>query len=89
MLTRLSKNVVCVKDIPSNLIEEAFFILKDTNEMGDSKGDNKREKIAMIEINDMVDEYTRKIKSENEKQKISRIKLKNKLMKIQPISPSC
>ena len=28
MITNTNKNIICVKDIPSNIIEEAIFILK-------------------------------------------------------------
>ena len=80
MITRLSKNVVCIKDIPSNLIEEAFFILK-TNGKVESK-EPKRKEIIMNEIDELIQEYSVKFQAEKEQKRKDDIAQKNKLRKI-------
>lgn len=54
-----NKKVICVKDIPSNLIEEAIFILKtdDENEK-DTKVKESRKKIILSETEDFMKKYT-------------------------------
>ncbi len=84
MLTRLSKDVICVKDIQSNLIEEAFFILK-SNGLEEMDTNNKRRDIAMLEIGDLIEDYSTKLKIENEqyrKETERKVKMKNTKMKI-------
>ena len=84
MLTRLSKDVICVKDIQSNLIEEAFFILKN-NGLEEMDTNNKRRDIAMLEIGDLIEDYSTKLKIENEqyrKETERKVKMKNTKMKI-------
>ena len=54
MISNLSKNVICVKELPSNLIEEAFFILKMSENKLDDKYEKKRKEIIMAEINEIV-----------------------------------
>ncbi len=69
MISNLNKNVICIKDIPSNLIEEAFFVLKiNKNELDESK-ESKRKIIIMNEINEIIKEYSGKFQIEKEKQK--------------------
>ncbi len=86
MLAKLGKNVVCIKNIPSNLIEEAFFILKDIDESDEIEYGGKRRELALKEIDEMTDEYTKTIKVEIEKERERVMKLKNKLLKIKIIS---
>lgn len=85
MITRINKNVICIKDIPSNLIEEAIFILKsnDSKEKGFSiKAKNKD--IVMSEVNEIIKDCSNKLEVErenakarekNEKDKLKRIKI--------------
>ena len=55
MNTHTNKKVVCVKDIPSNLIEEAIFILK-SDVIEDKRG--IRKEIILKETEDLVREYS-------------------------------
>ncbi len=54
MTTNTSKNIICVKDIPSNIIEEAIFILKP--DVDESYVDIRKE-IAKDEVEEFVGEY--------------------------------
>lgn len=81
MITRLSKNVVCIKDIPSNLIEEAFFILKTSYREDDAK-DKRKKEIVMSEVDDLIKEYSGKFQKEKEQATSEDIVNKNKLKKI-------
>lgn len=67
MITRINKNVISIKDIPSNLIEEAIFILKtsDTNEKGLTVK-NKNKDIIMTEINEIIKDCSNKLEIEHE-----------------------
>lgn len=59
MNTSINKKVICVKDIPSNLIEEAIFILKSdvvTNE--NKKTELIRKEIILKETEDFLKEYS-------------------------------
>lgn len=55
MNTHTNKKVICVKDIPSNLIEEAIFILK-SDVVEDKKG--TRKEIILKETEELVREYS-------------------------------
>lgn len=83
MNTHTNKKVVCIKDIPSNLIEEAIFILKsDVVDSKNSKTILSRKEIINKEAENLVNEYSEEFENfekENsyEKNKISgEIKLK-------------
>lgn len=59
MNTHTNKKVVCVKDIPSNLIEEAIFILKTDNiDSKDPKIKSIRKEIIQKETEELVNEYS-------------------------------
>ena len=59
MNTHTNKKVICVKDIPSNLIEEAIFILKtDGIEENNSKLKFARKDIILKETEELVKEYS-------------------------------
>lgn len=68
MITNVNKKVICIKDIPSNIIEEAFFILKtDVNKT--EKLSEKRREIVTKEAENFLKEYIveiQKDKSEDE-----------------------
>lgn len=53
-----NKKVICVKDIPSNLIEEAIFILKSDDEIENKKTKESRKQIILRETEDFVKKYT-------------------------------
>ena len=58
MNTSTNRKVVYVKDIPSNLIEEAIFILKSDIEESDNKKINiTRNEIILRETEELVKEY--------------------------------
>lgn len=58
MNTSTNRKVVYIKDIPSNLIEEAIFILKsDREETDDKKLNMMRNEIILRETEDLVKEY--------------------------------
>lgn len=85
MITRINKNVICIKDIPSNLIEEAIFILKTSN--GKEKSftiKSKNKDIIMSEVNEIIkdcsnkleiEQETAKIQEKNDREKLKRIKV--------------
>lgn len=85
MITRINKNVICIKDIPSNLIEEAIFILKTNN--GKEKSfsiKSKNKDIIMSEVNEIIkdcsdkleiERETAKMQERNERAKLKRIKV--------------
>lgn len=54
MTSNTNKNVICVKDIPSNIIEEAIFILK---EDVDEDTVDIRKEIARDEAEEFLSEY--------------------------------
>lgn len=67
MITRINKNVISIKDIPSNLIEEAIFILKTNEDNG--KGltvKNKNKDIIMTEVNEIIKDCSNKLEMEHE-----------------------
>lgn len=47
------KNIIILKDIPSNLIEEAIIILKDNN----AKDKKKKEEYSREEATNIIKEY--------------------------------
>lgn len=53
-----NKKVICVRDIPSNLIEEAIFILKSDDEIANKKTKESRKQIILRETEDFVKKYT-------------------------------
>lgn len=70
MNTHTNKKVVCIKDIPSNLIEEAIFILKsDGSDIQSQKLKSTRKEIILKETEELVSEYSNefeKMEYENE-----------------------
>ena len=82
MNTHLNKKVICVKDIPSNLIEEAIFILKsDVIDAKNKKVENIRKEIILKETEDFVNEYSNEfskseVEEENKNETYKNLKLK-------------
>ena len=78
MVIRMGKKIVCIKEIPSNLIEEAIFILKsDVIENQDNKYEGQTKEILLDEAEHIVAEYVSKLQNkkslniiENKKQMI-------------------
>ena len=70
MIMNLGKKIICVKDIPSNIIEEAIFILKsNVVENKNTKLEMRTKEIILDEAEGIVDEYLEKIQDEKNKQK--------------------
>ncbi|MBQ6860317.1 MAG: hypothetical protein IJO08_01565 [Clostridia bacterium] len=68
MITNTNKNIICVKDIPSNIIEEAIFILKPNV---DEESVDMRKEIAREEAEEFLGEYVfdlENLQRENKKQ---------------------
>ena len=61
----MGKKIICVKDIPSNLIEEAIFILK-PNAVENKKVtiEEKFKEIVLGETEDITNEYINRIQEE-------------------------
>ena len=66
VITHINKNVVCIKDIPSNLIEEAIFILKTGTEGIDKKWKKSKNEIIVQESNDLIDDFMISFKKKKE-----------------------
>lgn len=87
------KNMVVLKNLPSNLIEEAFVVLKDNVKVhkeelaGNKKGENK-EKVknskdyVIKEAENIVSEYISKIERKEFKVSKEKIKLEEKCKKL-------
>ena len=87
------KNMVVLKNLPSNLIEEAFVVLKDNVKVhkeelaGNKKGENK-EKVknnkdyVIKEAENIVSEYISKIERKEFKVSKEKVKLEEKCKKL-------
>ena len=65
MIMNLGKKIICVKDIPSNIIEEAIFILKSNIvDNKNTKFEMRTKEIILDEAEEIVDEYLEKIQEE-------------------------
>lgn len=85
MITNTNKNVICIKNIPSNLIEEAIFILKNDDVLENEKTKKKRKEIAECEAEIFLNEYINDISQHNvdcDEKKIKKIKMKTILISI-------
>ena len=65
MIINSDKKVICVKDIPSNIIEEAIFVLKNNNYENEELEDSSKE-IILTEAEDIIEEYIEKMNEEKE-----------------------
>ena len=55
MIMHVGKKIICMKDIPSNLIEEAIFILKpNVTQKENDKFENKTKEIILDEAEYIV-----------------------------------
>ena len=62
MVTKMTKNVLLVQDVPSNLIEEVILILKTE----DKKINNKTREILIGEANEIINNCSKKLECEYE-----------------------
>lgn len=60
MVTRVDKNILLLKEIPSNLIEEVILILK----TDDKKMKNKTRELIMNEANEIIQDCSLKLQNE-------------------------
>ena len=78
MIMNVGKKIICMKDIPSNLIEEAIFILKpNVTQKENDKFENKTKEIILDEAEYIVEQYAMKLnetKHEDDFEKISKTK---------------
>lgn len=84
MITRANKNVVCIRDIPSNLIEEAIFILK-PNVKGEEKNaeiKRKSKEIIIKEAEEIINEYVSTAEREHELNRQNEREKRRKIKKI-------
>ena len=83
MITNVNKKVICVKDIPSNIIEEAIFILKtDVTKNQNEKIQKKRKEIITKEAESFLKDYIIQVQrdiDENDEQNDFK-KLKTKII---------
>lgn len=69
MIMHSDKRVVCVKDIPSNIIDEAIFILKENIvENQEEESEEKNREIILSEAEEIVNEYISKMQYETEEE---------------------
>lgn len=67
MILHSDKKVICVRDIPSNIIDEAIFILKENViENEEEETDERTKEIILKEAEDIVEEYVNKIEYEED-----------------------
>ena len=65
MIMNLGKRIICIKEIPSNLIDEAIFILKpNAVEKKNNALEEKTKQIIMNEAQDITNEYVNTIQHE-------------------------
>jgi len=78
MIIKSDKKIVCVKDIPSNIIDEAIFILKE-NVIDNSTQENEERcnEILLNEAEEIVEEYMNKIKGEGNEEEIVYVETTN------------
>ena len=82
MIMHLGKKVICIRDIPSNIVEEAIFILKsNVVENKNSKLEARTKEIILEEAEDIVDEYIEKIQEEKDAQRQAKDERINQIKK--------
>lgn len=83
MITRINKNVICIKDIPSNLIEEAIFILKDKDDNHNNLiVKHKTKDIIIDEAQEIIKDCSNKLERDDENNKREIQKQIDKLRRI-------
>jgi len=68
MIINSDKKIICVKDIPSNLIDEAIFILKPNMIEKKEENEEKSQEVLLLEAEDIVEEYLGKMNIENDEE---------------------
>lgn len=67
MIIHSGKRVICVKEIPSNMIEEAIFILKPSMVEKENEEEQLRSKeMILTEAEDIVEEYVQRLQEGEE-----------------------
>lgn len=79
------KNIIVLKDLPSNIIEEAFVVvrqnLKIDNIKPKDKSDSKKENYIIEEAQMVIDDYLKNLENTNEQKQIAKIEEKYKKLK--------
>ena len=100
MNTGSLKNIVILKDLPSNLVEEAIIFLKENQKLKKPElidVENKKQNIDKLEKEDtknyivkeaqmLISEYITKIENKNKQEGISYKKLKRKYKNLKKLS---
>ena len=69
MIMHVGKKIICMKDIPSNLIEEAIFILKpNVTQKENDKFENKTKEIILDEAEYIVEQYAIKLNEKKDEE---------------------
>lgn len=66
MILHSDKKVVCVRDIPSNIFEEAIFILKENVLENEEENEERTKEIILREAEDIVEEYNYQLQCDEE-----------------------
>lgn len=84
MIMHMGKKIICLKDIPSNLIEEAIFILKpNATEKENDEFENKTKDIILDEAEYIVEKYIEKLDEKNDARNLKELsKLKKEAIYI-------
>ena len=81
MILNSNKKVICIREIPSNVIEEAIFILKENvMETEEDETYGRTKDIILKEAEEIVEEYISKVEYEGEEDDEG-YQIKNKSLK--------
>lgn len=81
------KNIIILKDLPSNIVEEAFVFIKPNLKVKEYIQKNPsnvgvKKDYIMEEAESVIKDYIKKVDNKSEKNNIDKIKKKYKTMKI-------
>ncbi len=86
MQTNKANNVIFLKNTESNIIEEAFLILKENVKINDFKDNKENKKIDVLkEAESLINEKIKESNLKFEKFKIEKLEKKIKILKISNI----
>lgn len=74
MLVNMGKKVICIKDIPSNLIEEAIFILKTNDKEPKAEFEHKTKEIILEEAENIISDYAFQAQISNNEEEDTNLK---------------
>lgn len=76
MLVNMGKKVICIKDIHSNLIEEAIFILKTNDKEPKAEFEHKTKEIILEEAENIISDYAFQVQISNSEEESNFKKLR-------------